>query len=180
MTTSQNRHPKGITSGGQFAPDTHAEAALLLAPATAVTLSDGDSDSFAELADGEVIEALDVSRSDDGSGYFVSPSKTVNIKDLITDSDPHLHGQALDAWVEHNSPVIEDFLAERYEANITNNEGGDEVGSNAPSSSLTGPSPKTRSSTLRGTEPGSSSCTTNPTTAPWAPRTWADSRRLAT
>jgi hypothetical protein len=53
-----------------------------------------------------------VSRSDDGSGYFVSPSKTVNIKELITDSDPRLHGDALDTWLERNSPVIEDFLTE--------------------------------------------------------------------
>jgi hypothetical protein len=128
MTTSQNRQPKGITSGGQFAPDTHAEATLLLDQTKAVTLAPGDSDSFTELADGEVIEALDVSRSDDGSGYFVSPSKTVNIKDLITDSDPRLHGEALDTWLERNSPVIEDFLAERYDADITTDEGWDEVG----------------------------------------------------
>lgn len=129
MTTSQNRHPKGITTGGQFAPDTHAESTLLLNPAArAVTLSPGDSDTFTELADGEVIEALDVSRSDDGSGYWVSPSKTVNIKDLITDSDPRLHGESLDAWLDSNSPVIDDFLAERYEANISIEEGWDEVG----------------------------------------------------
>jgi hypothetical protein len=129
MTTSQNRHPKGITSGGQFAPDTHAESTFLLDPAQrALTLAPGDRDTFTELADGEVIETLDVSRSDDGSGYWVSPSKTMNIKDLITDSDPSLHRGALDAWMERNSPVIEDFLAERYEAKITNEEGWDEVG----------------------------------------------------
>jgi hypothetical protein len=92
MTTSQNRQPKGTTTGGQFAPDTHPESTLLLDPAKTVTLSHGDSDTFRELADGEVIETLNVSRSDNGSGYWVSPAKTVNIKDLITDSDPRLHG----------------------------------------------------------------------------------------
>ncbi|GAA4032784.1 hypothetical protein GCM10023063_15150 [Arthrobacter methylotrophus] len=129
MTTSQNRQPKGITAGGQFAPDTHAEATLLLDPVQRpITLSPGDGDTFPELADGEVIEALTVSRSDDGSGYWVSPAKTVNIKDLITDTDPRLHGDALDAWLEHNSPVIEDFLAERYDADVRSDDGWDEVG----------------------------------------------------
>ncbi|WP_216353871.1 hypothetical protein [Arthrobacter sp. SRS-W-1-2016] len=129
MTTSQNRQPKGITAGGQFAPDIHAESTLLLDPAQRpVTLSPGDSDAFPELADGEVIEALNVTRSDDGTGYFVSPAKTVNIKDLITDSDPRLHGEALDTWLERNSSVIEDFLAERYEADVRSDDGWDEVG----------------------------------------------------
>lgn len=129
MTTSQNRQPKGITTGGQFAPDTHAESTLLLDPARrAVTLAAGDGDSFPELADGDVIEALHVSRSEDGSGYWVSPAKTVNIQDLITDADPRLHGESLETWLDKNSAVIEDFLAERYEADITTDEGWDEVG----------------------------------------------------
>ena len=129
MTTSQNRQPKGITTGGQFAPETHAESTLLLDPAKRpVTLSPGDGDTFTELADGDVIEALHVNRSDDGTGYWVSPSKTVNIKDLITDADPRLHGEPLDAWLETNSAVIEDFLAERYDAAVTTDDGWDEVG----------------------------------------------------
>ncbi|WP_227471670.1 hypothetical protein [Paenarthrobacter sp. YJN-5] len=129
MTTSQNRQPKGISTGGQFAPGIHAEATLLLDPAhRPVILAPGDSDTFTELADGDVIETLNVSRSDDGSGYWVSPAKTVNIASLITDSDPRLNGKALDAWLEHNSPVIEDFLAERYEAVVTTDEGWSEAG----------------------------------------------------
>jgi hypothetical protein len=128
MTTSQNRQPKGITTGGQFAPDTRAESTLLLDPAArAVTLARGDSDTFPELADGDVIETLTVNRSDDGTGYWVSPAKTVNIKDLIADTDPRLHGDALDAWLEHSSPVIEDFLAERYDAGVATDEGWDAV-----------------------------------------------------
>ncbi|WP_185982267.1 hypothetical protein [Arthrobacter sp. KBS0703] len=76
MTTSQNRQPKGITTGGQFAPDAHAESTLLLDPATRdVILSPGDGDTFPEFADGDVIETLNVSRSDDGSGYWISPAK---------------------------------------------------------------------------------------------------------
>lgn len=129
MTTSQNRQPKGITTGGQFAPDTHAEATLLLDPASRpVNLAAGESDTFTELADGDVIETLNVARSDDGSGYWVSPAKTVNISDLITDTDPRLHGEALETWLEKNSPVIEDFLAERYDAVVTTDEGWDEAG----------------------------------------------------
>ncbi|WP_230854514.1 hypothetical protein [Arthrobacter terrae] len=128
MTTSQNRQPKGITNGGQFASDAHAESTLLLDPAhRAVTLAPGDGDTFPELADGEVIETLNVSRSDDGFGYWVSPAKTINLKGLITDADPRLHGQTLDDWLERNSPVIEDFLAERYDADVTTDEGWDEV-----------------------------------------------------
>ncbi|MET4143802.1 hypothetical protein [Arthrobacter sp. UYCo732] len=129
MTTPQNRQPKGINTGGQFAADTHAESTLLLDPAhREVILSPGDGDTFPELADGDVIETLNVSRSEDGSGYFVSPAKTVNIKDLIADSDPRLHGETLDSWLETNSPVIEDFLAERYQANLTTDEGWEEIG----------------------------------------------------
>jgi hypothetical protein len=129
MTTSQNRQPKGITAGGQFAPDTHAESTLLLDRAARdVVLSPGDGDTFSELADGDVIETLNVSRSDDGSGYWISPAKTVNIKKLITDSDPRLHGDTLDSWLETNGAVIEDFLAERYQADITADEGWDETG----------------------------------------------------
>ena len=129
MTTFQNRQPKGIAAGGQFAPDTHAEATLLLDPAARpVTLAPGESDTFTELADGDVIETLNVARSDDGSGYWVSPAKTVNVGALITDTDPRLHGETLEAWLEKNNPVIEDFLAERYDAVVTTDEGWDEAG----------------------------------------------------
>jgi hypothetical protein len=76
MTTSQSRQPKGITTGGQSAPDTHAESTLLLNPATRdIVLSPGESESFQELADGDVIETLNVNRSNDGSGYWISPAK---------------------------------------------------------------------------------------------------------
>jgi hypothetical protein len=128
MTTSQNRQPKGIRTGGHFASGAHAEALLLDPAQRPVTLGPGESDSFTELADGEVIEKLSVSRSDDGSGYWVSPVQTVNISDLITDTDPRLHGEALEAWPEKNSRVIEDFLAERYEAEVTTDEGWAEAG----------------------------------------------------
>ncbi|NVM96101.1 hypothetical protein [Arthrobacter wenxiniae] len=91
MTTSQNRQPKGIITGGQFAPDIHTESTLLLDPAgRPVSLAPGDGDTFPELADGEVIETLNVSRSDEG--YCVSLAKTVNIEDVITDADPRPHG----------------------------------------------------------------------------------------
>jgi hypothetical protein len=96
MTTSQNRQPKGITSGGQFAPDTRAESTLLLDPATRdVILSPGHADTFSELADGE------------------GPAKAVNIKDLITDSDARLHGDTLDlhsgmdpSWKDHKVATL--------------------------------------------------------------------------
>lgn len=104
MTTSQNRQPKGITTGGQFAPDSRAEAALLLVPGSRdVILSPGESDTFPELADGDVIETLSVSRSDDGVGYWISPAKTVNIEDLIR-LQPRLHGDTLDSWLEKAVP----------------------------------------------------------------------------
>jgi hypothetical protein len=122
MTDNIARQPKGIPAGGQFAATAHTESTLLLDPAwRPVNLATGDSDTFPELADGEVIETLSVSRSqeEDGAGYWVSPSKTLNIKDLVADSDPRLHGEQLDAWLEKNSAVIEDFLAERYEADVT-------------------------------------------------------------
>jgi len=131
MTTSQNRQPQGITTGGQFAATLRPEPTLLLDPAhRTVHLSPGDSDSYPELADGEIIETLAVScaAEEDGAGYWVSPSKAVNIADLIADADPRLHDDRLDTWLEQNRPVIEDFLSTRYEADINVDEGWDEVG----------------------------------------------------
>lgn len=45
----------------------------------------------------------------------------------------HRHGpaparEALEVWLEKNSPAIEDFLAERYEAGVTTDEGWTEAG----------------------------------------------------
>jgi hypothetical protein len=92
-----------------------------------VTLSPGESDDFPNLADGDIIEGLNVRRSDDGTGYWISPSKRVNIQDLITDADPRLHGETLSEWFAKNSAVIEDFLSRRYESDVNTDNGWDEV-----------------------------------------------------
>ena len=131
MNENISRQPKGIPVGGQFAATAHTESTVLLDPGHRfVTIEPGDAENFPELADGDVIETLTVSRSqeEDGAGYWVSPSKTLNIKDLIADSDPRLHGDALDDWLDKNQPVIEDFLTSRYEASVSLEDGSwDEV-----------------------------------------------------
>ncbi|MBT2550003.1 hypothetical protein J7I85_17080, partial [Arthrobacter sp. ISL-65] len=118
MTTSQNRQPKGITTGGQFTPDTHAESTLLLDPATRdITLSPGESKSFQDLADGDIIETLNVNRSDDGSGYWTSPAQTVNIKDLV--SAPRLHGQTAES-ARSRGQATEGCLVDRERRGVPN------------------------------------------------------------
>ena len=47
----------------------------------------------------------------------------LNITTLITDTDPRLHSEAMGTWLGNNSPVIGDFLAERYDAIVTTDEG---------------------------------------------------------
>lgn len=132
MTTSpQNRQPQGIPSGGQFATTARTEPTLLLDPALRpVTLAPGDGEDYTHLADGDVIESLNVQRShaDDGAGYWVTAAKTINVRDLITDTDPRLHGDHLDAWLDTNRAVVEDLLASRYDAYVTVNDEWDDVG----------------------------------------------------
>ncbi|WP_427019377.1 hypothetical protein ACQCSX_22045 (plasmid) [Pseudarthrobacter sp. P1] len=122
----QNRVPKGISTAGQFAATTHPESTLVLDPVhRPVTLAPGDCEDFTELADGDVIERLGVSRRnvDDGAGYWVEPSKTLNFKDLITAEDLGGTDEDRDAYLEVNTAVIEDFMATRYGAEM---DGGDE------------------------------------------------------
>jgi hypothetical protein len=80
--SNQNRVRSGVPTGGEFAAVSHAEAGIALADPAArpVYLAPGEDENINELADGEVIESIDVRRSHvDDSSYVVSARNTVNI-----------------------------------------------------------------------------------------------------
>lgn len=109
--TFHNRPSKANTSGWQFAPDTRARPSE---PASRnINLSPGDGGTFPTWPDGDIIKALNVSRSDEGSGYWISPAQPVNIKDLITDADvTDMYGSHWNCGPENNR-VIEGYRVER-------------------------------------------------------------------
>jgi hypothetical protein len=119
--SNQNRVQAGIPTGGEFAAATHAEAGIALAERP-ILLAPGESENFNELADGDVIETLDVRRShvDDGSGYVVSAGKTLNFHDIITDKDLSPADGGRDVYLERHGAQIEDFIRDRYDADLEN------------------------------------------------------------
>lgn len=122
--SNQNRVQPGIPTGGEFSATAHPESSLALAdPATRpVHVAPGESENFNELADGDVIETLDVARShvDDGTGYTITAGKTLNMKDILPASDLGVNEAGQDAYLERHTAQIEDFLRERYEADLEN------------------------------------------------------------
>jgi hypothetical protein len=119
--SNQNRVQAGVPSGGEFASATHAEAGIALAERP-ILLAPGESEDYNELADGEVIETLSVHRShvDDGSGYMVTAGKTLNFHDIITDKDLSPADGGRDAYLERHGAQIEDFIRDRYDADLEN------------------------------------------------------------
>lgn len=117
-TSPVNRQPQGIPTGGQYAASTHSETALdLQAPADLPLILDpGESEDYSEYADGDVITRLSVLRSDDGGTFHVEASKFLNLKDIIPAGDLRTDEAGRDAWLDANSPVIEDFFRRRYGA----------------------------------------------------------------
>ncbi|HEX9089782.1 MAG TPA: hypothetical protein VF867_19980 [Arthrobacter sp.] len=122
--SNQNRVQPGIPTGGEFSATAHAESSLALAdPATRpVTVAPGESENYNELADGDVIETLNVTRShvDDGTGYTISAGKTLNMKDILPATDLGTNEAGQDAYLERHTAQIEDFLRDRYEADLEN------------------------------------------------------------
>lgn len=122
--SNQNRVQPGIPTGGEYSATTHPESSLALADPAGrpVHVAPGESENFNELADGDVIETLDVSRShvDDGTGYTITAGKTLNMKDIIPASDLGLNEAGQDAYLERHTAQIEDFLRDRYEADLEN------------------------------------------------------------
>lgn len=123
MTASINRRPEGTPAGGQFAPNDHPEAsAVALAdPAErSIDLGPGESDDYSELADGDVIDRLEVSRDeDDPDSYTVSASRAVNFHHLVEHEQPDLSEEEREAWLQRHSAVIDDFMTERYGAQMS-------------------------------------------------------------
>lgn len=122
--SNQNRVRPGVPSGGEFAAHTFAEATgvTLVDPAARpITLAPGESENFNNLADGDVIESVDVYRShvDDGSGYIVTAGKTLNVRDLFDEKDLAAEG-GVDAYLDRHGAQIEDFLCTRYDADLDN------------------------------------------------------------
>lgn len=122
--SNQNRVRPGVPSGGEFAAHIFSEptAVTLADPAARpVILAPGESDNFNELADGDIIETIDVYRShvDDGSGYTVTAGKTLNVRGLFDDQDLAADG-GVDAYLERHGAQIEDYLRTRYDADLDN------------------------------------------------------------
>lgn len=120
--SNQNRVRPGVPSGGEFAAHVFAEptGVTLVEPAArSVILAPGESENFNELADGDVIESIDVYRShvDDGSGYTVTAGKTVNVRDLFDEKDLAAEG-GVDAYLDRHGLQIEDYLRGRYDADL--------------------------------------------------------------
>lgn len=124
--SNQNRVRPGVPSGGEFAAHIFAEptgVSLADPAARPVILAPGDSDNFNNLADGDIIETIDVYRShvDDGSGYTVTAGKTLNVRDLFEDKDMAAEG-GVDAYLDRHGAQIEDYLRHRYDADLENQE----------------------------------------------------------
>lgn len=123
--SNQNRVSPGVPSGGEFAAHTFPEATgvTLVEPAARpVLIAPGEDENFNELADGDVIESIDVRRShiDDGSGYTVTAGKTLNLRDMMGASDLSASDGSLDTYLERHGAQIEDFIRDRYEADLDN------------------------------------------------------------
>ncbi|MFF2678076.1 hypothetical protein ACFVRT_16005 [Arthrobacter koreensis] len=123
MNTPQNRRPEGTPAGGQFAPNNHPEAggvALADSASRPIILNQGEDDVYPELADGEVIERLTVSRDEeDPDKYFVYPSRAVNFHALVEHHQPDLDEDAREEWLNRYQPAIDDFMSTRYGAELS-------------------------------------------------------------
>lgn len=140
--SNMNRHPEGQSNGGQWAAHAYPEATgvTLADPAgRLIVLAPGEDENFNELADGDVIEAINVRRSDDASGYMVSASKTLNIRGLFDEKEFPADG-GLDAYLDRHGAQIEDFIRERYDADLDNQDWEEvtvECGTDLPDGPLT-------------------------------------------
>lgn len=143
-TSPVNRQPQGTPAGGQFAAPAHAESAVDLQAPTGLPLilDPGGSEDYSEYADGDVITRLSVLRSDDGGTFHVEASKFLNLKDIIPPSDLGTDEAGRDAWLEANTPVIEDFFRRRYGAEADTTDWDDvrtECSISIQTDSVTGP-----------------------------------------
>lgn len=140
--SNQNRHPEGQPTGGQWAAHAYPEATgvTLADPAgRLIVLAPGEDENFDELADGEVIESISVRRGEDATGYMVSASKSLNIRGLFEGQDFAADG-GLDTYLERHGAQIEDFIRERYDADLDNQDWEDvtvECGTTIPDGPLT-------------------------------------------
>lgn len=123
MNTPRNRHPEGTSAGGQFAPTSRPEPSgvALADPADRpITISQGEDEVYPELADGDVIERLTVSRDDeDPDKYFVCPSRTVNFHALVRHHQPDLSKTEREEWLDRYRPAITDFMSNRYGVDLS-------------------------------------------------------------
>jgi hypothetical protein len=120
MSTSlQPRQPKGTADGGQFTAASHTEPAVALAPAPArfFVLEPGDGEYLPELTDGQVIEELSLHRGEDGV-YWIEAAQTVDFTDIINPASLGTDEAGRDAWLDRHERIIEDFLTERYGAEL--------------------------------------------------------------
>lgn len=116
-TFDASKHPRAAT--GVFVETTHPEADLdLPAPSgRPVTLALGEQESFTELAE-DPIQDISVHRYEDGT-YTVHPSMDLNIADVLSADYLRTSEAGAEAYRDRNWMIIQDFLTERYGADVT-------------------------------------------------------------
>lgn len=104
--------------GGAEVSAAHMSVMIIVSPASRpVVLAPGDSDTFPELTGGPIRD-LAISRDVNGT-YSVHPSLDLNLKDVLTPEFLHTGAAGADAFIERHWLLITDFLAERYDADVT-------------------------------------------------------------
>lgn len=110
------RQPEGIPTGGQFAPDRKGEPASSLThlrPVSKINLDMNESENYGELADGDVVSDLSVTRTE--VGFVVEATKPVNLHELVPAG---LSYDEKNDWLDHNRTNLDAFLKDRYGAEV--------------------------------------------------------------
>lgn len=118
--SNQKRVQAGVPSGGEFAAHNYSEAtgvALADPAGRLVIIAPGEDENFDQLADGEVIDSINVRHIEDATGYIVTASKALNIRGLFEGQVP---AGDLDAYLDRHDAQIEDYIRERYDADLDN------------------------------------------------------------
>lgn len=117
-TFDASKHPRNAVTG-EFTDRTHLPADLEL-PAPSgrpVTLALGEQESFTELAE-DPIRDINVHRYEDGT-YTVHPAMDLNIADVLSAEELRTTEASAAAYRDRNWMLIQDFLQERYGAEVT-------------------------------------------------------------
>lgn len=102
-------------------PDLHSpETTPVVQPSALIRLKPGESEDYPALADGSVIDRLNVTRDEREEGtYRVSVSRAVDFHALVEHDQPKLTKAQREAWLQRHSRIIDAFMGERYGADVS-------------------------------------------------------------